>query len=1303
LEGEHRLIQEGQTMNIPTSLQRAAHPPRKSPGQSSRLETLEPRQLLAATAFISEVNPSGSGSSYAADWFELTNPGHSDLDITGWKMDDNSNVFANAVALRGVTNIPAGKSAIFFEGNATGTTDATILAAFSNAWFGASTPPTGVLIGAYGGTSVGLSGTADAVNIFDAAGNRVTGVSFGAATASRTFDNLAGLGSKTLPLTTVTALSLAGVNGAFLSANGAETGSPGRTMTGVDLSNYSRIGRFDLPEPTRTTPPPNSLLAQEVSAVTYNWDTDTLFVVGDGSTSVVQVSKTGQLIDSMTLASGTSSQGTEFFDTEGLTYIGGGKFVIVEERDRQVNLFTYVPGATLTRADVKTVDLGTFVNNIGIEGISYDPQTGGYIVAKETQPEGIFQTTLDFDAGTASNGSPDTEESINLFDPALAGLLDFADVFALSNIPTLNGFVDSSHILLLSQESGRIVNIDRSGNVSSALTIVSDPGNPLDIPGQQHEGLTMDANGFLYVVSENGGGDFDPPQLWVYAPSSVPNQAPAALALANQVTSIAENTNTVARLKVADLVITDDGLGNNNLSVSGPDASFFEVDSNGLYIKAGTTLDFETKSSYSVTVAVDDPTLGATPDATVSYTLRVTDVINEDPGHPSLFISEVAAWGNNSPVGADWFEVTNNGNKAADITGWKMDDNSGLFSSAVALNGIATIAPGESVIFIETDDLPTKAALFLSTWFGSNAPAGLQIGSYSGTSVGLGGGGDAVNLFDGTGLLQASVIFGASPTGTLATFNNAAALNNATISTLSAVGVNGAFKAAGDSNEIGSPGTVGKLYISEVAPWSSGSAVGADWFEITNTTAADIDITGWKIDDASGSFAAAVPMAGIATIASGESVIFMETIDLAAKAPLFLTNWFSAFPPAHLQIGSYSGGSVGLSTGGDAVNLYNSLGALMASVNFGTSTIAAPFETFDNAAALNNVTISQLSAVGVNGAFAAFGDKDQFGSPGTINNSAPVAESDNIVTAEDTPLTFNVLANDTDADMDTLTITANTAVTHGALASNGTGSFTYTPASNFNGSDSFTYTITDSKGSISTATVNITISAVNDGPALSVPAAQSTPEDIAVNIKGITVADLDVNEGTGAMKITLSVNSGKLTIPTSITGGLTAAQITGNGTKAVVLQGAIASINATLAAGVSYLGNLNFNGNDILNIAANDLGNTGTGGALTDSKTVSIHVSSASEQIGKLLDMVDAMDSQATLSPGLGKSLFKKLVSAQSDVSGGRTKLAYNTVSAFKSQLLSLLGTGVLTSQQAQPLLSAADLLLQSLQIGGGF
>ena len=69
------------------------------------------------------------------------------------------------------------------------------------------------------------------------------------------------------------------------------TGASAATVDGVDLSTYVRVGRHDLPEPTRTTPPANSLLAQEASAVTYDWDTDTLFVVGDGGTSVMQVTQ----------------------------------------------------------------------------------------------------------------------------------------------------------------------------------------------------------------------------------------------------------------------------------------------------------------------------------------------------------------------------------------------------------------------------------------------------------------------------------------------------------------------------------------------------------------------------------------------------------------------------------------------------------------------------------------------------------------------------------------------------------------------------------------------------------------------------------------------------------------------------------------------------------------------------------------------------------------------------------------------------------------------------------------------------
>src|SRR6185295_11386921 len=167
--------------------------------------------------------------------------------------------------------------------------------------------------------------------------------------------------------------------------------------------------------------------------------------------------------------------------------------------------------------------------------------------------------------------------STNLFDPALANLVDFSDVFALSNLPSLSGQPDFTHLLILSQESGQIVNIDRAGNVLSTLTIVSDPGNPLSVAGQTMEGVTMDRDGNLYVVSENGGGDANHPQLWVYAPSAAPNLPPTAVVLNNAVTSIPENTSTAAAVKLAEVVVTDDGLGANNLTVSGADAGFFQI------------------------------------------------------------------------------------------------------------------------------------------------------------------------------------------------------------------------------------------------------------------------------------------------------------------------------------------------------------------------------------------------------------------------------------------------------------------------------------------------------------------------------------------------------------------------------------------------------------------------------------------------------------------------------------------------------------------------------------------------------
>jgi hypothetical protein len=141
------------------------------------------------------------------------------------------------------------------------------------------------------------------------------------------------------------------------------------------------------------------------------------------------------------------------------------------------------------------------------------------------------------------------------------------------------------------------------------------------------------------------------------------------------------------------------------------------------------------------------------------------------------------------------------------------------------------------------------------------------------------------------------------------------------------------------------------------------------------------------MDDSSNG-TAKVALTGIASIAAGESVIFTEK-DVSAS---FLSTWFGAKAPVGLQIGLYKGAGVGLSTGGDAVNIFNAGGVLQARVEFGSSGTTAPLQTFDNAAGLNNSAISQLSAVGVNGAFLS-ADGQEIGSPGLIAAAVPEPES----------------------------------------------------------------------------------------------------------------------------------------------------------------------------------------------------------------------------------------------------------------------------------------------------------------------
>ena len=73
------------------------------------------------------------------------------------------------------------------------------------------------------------------------------------------------------------------------------------------------------------------------------------------------------------------------------------------------------------------------------------------------------------------------------------------------------------------------------------------------------------------------------------------NDPPSAIVLDDAVTSLAEGTTSAARIKIADIRVIDDNLGTNSLALSGADADVFEIDGAVLYLKPGTTLNYEDK------------------------------------------------------------------------------------------------------------------------------------------------------------------------------------------------------------------------------------------------------------------------------------------------------------------------------------------------------------------------------------------------------------------------------------------------------------------------------------------------------------------------------------------------------------------------------------------------------------------------------------------------------------------------------------------------------------------------------------
>jgi gliding motility-associated-like protein len=140
-------------------------------------------------------------------------------------------------------------------------------------------------------------------------------------------------------------------------------------------------------------------------------------------------------------------------------------------------------------------------------------------------------------------------------------------------------------------------------------------------------------------------------------------------------------------------------------------------------------------------------------------------------------------------------------------------------------------------------------------------------------------------------------------------------------------------------------------------------------------------------------------------------------------------------------------------------------------------------------------------------------------------NNAPFAVDDNEVTDEETPVTVDVVANDSDSldplggiDPTTVDTIPGSGPANGSVTiNNTTGEITYTPDPGFNGTDTFDYVVCDSGNPLpalcDTATVTITVNPVNDQP-VAVDDADTTDEDTPITVN-VVANDDDPNDPLG--------------------------------------------------------------------------------------------------------------------------------------------------------------------------------------------
>lgn len=219
---------------------------------------------------------------------------------------------------------------------------------------------------------------------------------------------------------------------------------------------------------------------ENLSGLTWNNDTKTLFAVTNKRGEILELSPQGDLLRVI--------ETLGIRDAEAIEYLGNNEFIIADERFQKLFTVTIDKDTTSINGHIASqltvAEQGQY--NRGLEGLAYDNKLQVIYAANESNPLAIYKINHFFDKTKPVSISP----YINKNSPLL-----------IKDISGLHFYQPYAHLLVLSDESKLLLELTPQAQAISCLPLTAGQQG-LSISIRQPEGVTLDDEDNLYIVSE---------------------------------------------------------------------------------------------------------------------------------------------------------------------------------------------------------------------------------------------------------------------------------------------------------------------------------------------------------------------------------------------------------------------------------------------------------------------------------------------------------------------------------------------------------------------------------------------------------------------------------------------------------------------------------------------------------------------------------------------------------------------------------------------------------------------------------